>query len=110
MLGLSALALMLLWPSINSLLAGSYPAAFRWTPWVEYTPMWEFLIQWWPIIVPWLFLCFVWRRLSLLARWIHAAVPLLLIFVEICTFGDRTLTVEKLWGAVYGAGLSLSSR
>ena len=104
-LGGSVLAFVLLWPSVNSLLAGSYPVEFHWTPRAEYTAPWEFVIQWWPIIVPWIFLCFTWLRLSLLARWIHAAVPLLLILVEVATFGDRGLTIEKMWGAVYGAGL-----
>jgi hypothetical protein len=72
---------------------------------VEYTAPWEFIIQWWPIIVPWICLCFIWGRLSLLARWIHLAIPLLLIFFEVATFGDRGLTIEKNWGAIYGAGL-----
>ena len=101
----TGLAFALLWPSVNSLIAGSYPVDIHFTPWVEYTPFWEFVIQWWPIIVPWIFLCFIWRRLGLLARWIHAAVPLLLVFIEVITISDRTLTVEKMWGAVYGVGL-----
>ena len=104
-LGGALLGIVLLWPSVNSLVSGSYPVNFHWTPWVEYTNPLEFLIQWWPIILAWLALCFVWDRLSLLARWIHAAVPLLLIFIEVCTFGDRGLTVEKMWGAVYSTGL-----
>jgi hypothetical protein len=104
-LGGSVAAFMLLWPSVNTLLSGSYPVDFHWTPWAEYTAPWEFVIQWWPIIVPWIFLCFIWGRLSLLARWLHAVVPLLLIFIEVCTFGDRGLTVEKMWGAVYSIGL-----
>ncbi len=94
-IGGAALAFVLLWPSVNTLIAGSYPVGFHWTPWIEYTTPWEFLIQWWPVIVPWIFLCFIWGRLSLLARWIHAAIPLLLIFFEVATFGDRGLTVEK---------------
>jgi hypothetical protein len=104
-LGGSILAFVLLWPSVDSLISGSYPADFHWTPRAEYTAPWEFVIQWWPIIVPWIFLCFIWPRLSPLARWIHAAVPLLLIFVEAATFGDRGLTIEKMWGAIYGAGM-----
>jgi hypothetical protein len=101
----AALGIVLLWPSVNSLVSGSYPVDFHWTPWTEYTAPWEFVIQWWPIIVPWIFLCFIWNRLSLMARWIHAAVPLLLIFIEVATFADRGLTVEKMWGAVYSTGL-----
>jgi len=104
-LGGTALAFILLWPSVNSLISGSYPVDFHWTPRAQYTAPWEFVIQWWPIIVPWVCLCFIWGRLSFLARWIHAALPLLLIFVEVATFSDRGLTVEKMWGAVYGAGL-----
>lgn len=98
-------ALALLWPSVNSLIAGSYPVDFHWTAWSEYTAPWEFVIQWWPVIVPWIALLFVWSQMSPLARWIYAAVPLLLIFVEVATFSDRGLTVEKMWGAVYGVGL-----
>ena len=104
-LGGTGLGLALLWPSINSLVGGTYPVDIHWTPWDEYTNKWEFLIQWWPVILPWFALIFIWGRLSLLARWIHAAVPLLLIFIELVTISDRGLTVEKMWGAVYGASL-----
>jgi hypothetical protein len=103
--GGSALAFILLWPSVNSLISGTYPVDIHWTPWLEYTNRWEFLIQWWPIILPWLALFFIWNRISLLARWIHIAVPLLLIFFELVTFGDRGLTIEKNWGAIYSTGL-----
>jgi hypothetical protein len=104
-LGGTALAYTLLWPSVNTLIAGSYPVGFHWTPAAEYTAPWEFVIQWWPVILPWLALFFIWPRMSWLARWIHAALPLLLIFFELATFGDRGLTIEKNWGAIYGAGL-----
>ncbi len=104
-LGGAALAFTLLWPSVNTLIAGTYPVAFHWTPKEEYTAPWEFVIQWWPVIVPWIALCFIWTRLSLLARFIHAVVPLLLIFIDVATFADRGLTVEKMWGAVYSASL-----
>ena len=101
----TGVALLLIWPSINTLISGSYPVDFHWTPWIEYTNKWEFVIQWWPIIVPWLCLFFAWRRMNLFTRWVHAAVPLLLIFFEVFTFADRGLTIEKNWGAIYGAGL-----
>lgn len=104
-IGGSGIALACLWASINSLLAGSYPMDIHLTPAIEYTPALEFLIQWWPVIIPWLALFFIYGRLSLLARLIHALLPLLLIFVELVTFDSRTLTVEKMWGAVYGAAL-----
>jgi hypothetical protein len=102
--GLTAAAVLFIWPSINTLLSGSYPVDFHFTPWVEYTNPWEFVIQWWPIIIPWFCLFFIWGRLDWLARWVHLAVPLLLIFFEVCTFADRGLTIEKNWGAIYSAG------
>ncbi|MEI9998506.1 MAG: hypothetical protein WDO13_04750 [Verrucomicrobiota bacterium] len=103
----AGIALLLIWPSVNTLLSGSgsYPVDIHFTPWIEYTNPLEFLIQWWPVLLPWLCLLFIWDRLNLLARWLHAAVPLLLIFVEVVTFSDRTLTVEKAWGALFGAGI-----
>jgi hypothetical protein len=103
--GGTGVALLLIWPSLNSLLAGSYPVDIHWTPWAEYTNPIEFVIQWWPILLPWFCLLIAWQRLNLMARWIHVAVPLLLIFVEVVTIGDRGLTIEKAWGAIYGVGL-----
>lgn len=103
--GVTAAAFLCIWPSVNSLLSGTYPVNFHFTPWVEYTNPWEFVIQWWPVIIPWLCLFLVYGRLNLLARWVHFAVPLLLVFFEVCTFADRGLTIEKNWGAIYGAGI-----
>jgi hypothetical protein len=97
--------LVLIWPSFFSLSGNPCVQVFHWTGPVEHTPLWMFLLQWWPVYLPWLFLCFVWRRLDLLARWFHAAIPLFLVWVEFVTFGDRGLTIEKMWGAAYGAGL-----
>jgi hypothetical protein len=101
----AGIALLLIWPSVNTLVSGTYPVDVHFTPWVEYTNPYEFLIQWWPIIIPWLCLFFVWGRLNLLARWMLFAVPVLLIFFEVVTIADRGLTIEKNWGAIYGAGL-----
>jgi hypothetical protein len=103
--GGTALLFVLLWPSVNTLIAGSYPVDIHWTARSEYTAPWEFVIQWWPVIVPWIALCFIWLRLSLLARCVHLMLPVLLVFFELVTFGDRGLTIEKNWGAIYGAGL-----
>ena len=98
----------LIWPSVDSLISANQPNPFSWT-WnhhpPDFTPLWEFTFQWWPVFLPWLILCFIWHRLSPLARGIHIAVPLLYIFVECATFSDRGLTAEKMWGAIYGAAL-----
>ena len=54
--------------------------------------------------MPWIALLFIWRRLNLLARWVHAVIPLLLIFIDVVTFETRTLTVEKMWGRLLRRG------
>jgi hypothetical protein len=101
----SLVGLVFVWPSFFSLAANPATQNFYWTPPDGRTPLWMFLIQWWPVYLPWLFLCFVWHKLDLMSRWIHAAIPLLFLWVEFTTFGDRGLTVEKMWGGIYGAGL-----
>jgi hypothetical protein len=101
------LSLVLVWPSVSSLIitAPSYPHMFSWATADFHTPLWMFLVQWWPVYLPWLFLCFVWTDLSLPARWLHASIAILFIWVEFVTVGDRPLEIEKMWGAIYGAGL-----
>ena len=98
----------LIWPSVDTLISANQPNPFSWT-WthvpLDFTPAWEFAIQWWPVYVPWLVLCLIWTRMNALGRTVHIAVPLLYIFIECATFSDRGLTVEKMWGAVYGAAL-----
>jgi hypothetical protein len=101
----AAVALVLIWPSFYSLTGNPVTQAFSWTVREDHTPLWMFALQWWPVWLPWLFLCFIWDRLNLMCRWIHAAIPILLIGVEFCTFGNHGLTIEKMWGAVYGIGL-----
>ncbi len=102
---LGAVGLILLWPTALGILSNPYTQKFYWTPPDGRTALWMFALQWWPVWLPWLFLCFVWDRLDLPCRWIHFSLPVLFLFVEFCTFGDRGLTVEKMWGAVFGAGL-----
>ena len=34
-----------------------------------------------------------------------AAVPLFYLWMEFVTMGDHGLMIEKMWGALYGAGL-----
>lgn len=99
----SAAALILLWPSAYAVTGLSSPLGFRWTFPEDYTPLWIFLVQWWPVFIPWLLLCFVWHRLDLRGRWIHAVLPLLFIGAEFVTFADRKLTTEKMWAGIYAA-------
>ena len=105
MVAAGMVGLVLLWPSVWGILSNPAPQSFHWTRPDERTPLWMFALQWWPIYLPWIFLCFVWDRLPLFGRWVHLAWAVLMIAVEFCTFGDRGLTTEKMWGALFGAGL-----
>jgi hypothetical protein len=105
----SAVALVFLWPSVFSMTGTSNETTqqFSWTKPEEHTPWWMFALQWWPVYLPWLFLCFAWGRLNLMGRWIHITLAVLLIGVEFVTVANnRSLTTEKMWGAIYGAGLA----
>ena len=99
------IGLILIWPSMLSILQNPATMDFHWARPDERTPLWMFALQWWPIYVPWFFLCFVWDRLDLRGRWIHLALVVMFVAVEFSVFGDRGLTIEKMWGAVFGIGL-----
>lgn len=102
----ATVALILLCPAIATISNWPTHQVVGWTLGHERTPFWVFVIQWWPIYIPWVVLCFFWGRLSAGVRWSHAAVGLLFVFVESVTFGDwRWDTVEKMWGGVFGLGL-----
>jgi hypothetical protein len=69
----------------------------------EKTQPFEFIVQWWPIYVPWLALLFYWRRLNPAVRIVHAVVPVAFLAVEFYTVGARLDMTGKLWGYIYGA-------
>ena len=98
-------AFVMLLPSIGTLITASAPQGVHLTAKEEHTWHWLFVEQWWPVYVPWLLLVVVWRKLSAEARWVHAAVPLLLLIFEFVTIGWREPTLEKIWSAIYGVGL-----
>jgi hypothetical protein len=101
----TAAAVVLLVPSIGTLIAEGSPQGVRLTTKEEQTWPWLFVEQWWPVYLPWLLLIFVWKKLSPQARWLHAAVPLLLLIFEFVTIGWREPTLEKIWSGIYAAGL-----
>ena len=101
----SGVGLALLWPSVFSVTGIPAPEGFRWTLPEDRTALWMFIVQWWPVYLPWLLLGFVWRKLDLRSRGILVALPLLYLGAEFITFGDRKLTTEKMWAGIYGAGL-----
>lgn len=101
-----SVALVSMWPGLQ--IFGTWPSGqeMGWTLPHERTPFWVFVIQWWPVYVPWLVLCFLWRRLGVGVRWLHGAIAFLLVFIELVTFGDwRWDTIEKMWGGLFGLGL-----
>jgi hypothetical protein len=102
---ISAIALILAWPSFYSLSGNPFTQAFVWTPPDTRTPLWMFLVQFWPVFLPWLFLCFAWHRLDGMSRWVHAAVALLFILMEFVSLTDRGFTSQKMWGDLYGVAL-----
>lgn len=96
----------LLWPTIAAFTTWSPHQTVGWNQSGWHTPLVIFAIQWWPIYLPWLALCFVWRQLEPAARWFHAVVAILFIGVELFNVGEWRLdTVEKMWGATFAVGL-----
>ena len=69
----------------------------------EHTQLMEFLIQWWPIYLPWFALIFIWRELSPAVRIVHIVLPLGLIATELYTFGARFDMTGKCWGFLFAA-------
>jgi hypothetical protein len=101
----AVVALILGWPSFYALSGNPSAPGFQWTTPEDRTPLWMFLVQWWPVWLPWMALTCIWKRLPLMGRWIHALLPLMLIGVEYVTIGNRVLTLEKMWGGLYAVGL-----
>jgi hypothetical protein len=68
------------------------------------TPLLEFLMQWWPVYIPWLLLFFWWRRTHPAVRVLQIVLPLVLLGMEHCNFGARLDMTGKLWGDIFAAG------
>jgi hypothetical protein len=95
-----------MWPSLMPLFSSPIPTPVMWNHHEWRTPLIEFLIQWWPVIILWVSLVFVWPRLSTPVKWATLVVPLMLIGIENINIEDgRYNTIEKMWGYTYGAGL-----
>ncbi len=95
--------LVLLWPSFYDVTSSPEVPSLMETKHEWATPFWEFIIQWWPVLVLWLCGCFYFRRLSFASRWVMIVVPIMLIGMEWVTVEGRYNTVEKMWGYIYGA-------
>ena len=99
------IAIALLWPAIyNTTSSPAVPSIQLINP-AERTPLMEFLVQWWPILLLWICGCASFRSLPFGLRWILVAVPVMLFGIEMITIESRYNTIEKMWGYTWGAAL-----
>ena len=96
--------LILLTPLLLEFLTTSATPHGAWTVLEDRTQLFEFLILWWPVFVPWLALFFVWPKLGSALKTVMIALPIVLIGMEIYIMGGRPDWTSKLWGYCYGAG------
>lgn len=67
------------------------------------TELAEFIIQWWPIYLPWLALTFYWKSLNPVTRIIMVLTPIELASLEQFNISDRPDFTGKFWGYLFGA-------
>jgi len=104
--GLTALvltiAVALIWPYFYAISSSPLSLEITWTDPALYVPMFEFLIQWWPVWTLWICGWVYWRELSFGLRWIMFVAPIMLIFIDLVTIESRYNMVEKMWGYTWG--------
>jgi hypothetical protein len=95
-----------LMPSVTSFLTTNlYPPAMGPTVGDDHTQLNLFLLQWWPIYLPWIILCFVWLRLPPSVKFAHLLLPAMLLWVEYYNIGFRNDMTGKYLGNIFGVGL-----
>jgi hypothetical protein len=67
------------------------------------TQLAEFLIQWWPIYLPWLALLFYWRKMHPAALIVYILFPVAFLATESYNFGARLDMTGKIWGFIFGS-------
>ena len=103
--GAIAAALVALWPTLMPLFNAPNSPPVMWNHPEWRTPLDEFLIQWWPVILLWLALVPGWFKLPPAVRVAHVVVPLMLLGIEFVNVEDgRYNTIEKMWGYTFGVG------
>jgi hypothetical protein len=68
----------------------------------DHTQLAEFLLQWWPIYLPWAALFFVWRKIHPVIKTLLLILPILFLIVEYYTVGVRLDMSGKYWCYIYG--------
>jgi len=101
-LAASAGLMVLLEPMLSYFLQAPSPAV-KLVPHGLHTQWPEFLLQWWPVFIPWLALCCIWPRLSQATRIVLVMTPLAFAGVEIFNINWRSDMTGKTWGMIYAA-------
>ncbi len=99
---LVAAAVICLTPMLIYFLRVGMPSSFM--PPEGPTPLLEFLLQWWPVYIPWLLLFFWWRRTHPAVRILQILLPLFFLGLEHFNLEARIDTTGKLWGSLFAAG------
>jgi hypothetical protein len=97
--------LTLLWPALYNATSSPAVPPTNWIDPQDRTPIFEFLLQWWPILLLWICGVACFRKLPFGLRWVLFVVPVMLIFIEMVTIDSRYNTIEKMWGYTWGAAL-----
>jgi hypothetical protein len=100
------LGVTLLWPALNDLSHGAASEPFHWSADIL-RDRWTFIIQWWPIYLPWLLLCLLWRRMNPAQRWMHFLFIPVLLATELFYFTERGTMLEKTWSGTFGIGMAM---
>jgi len=100
------IGLIALWPTISDITTAQQTGGITPNPPEWRTPFWEYVVQFWPVILPWLAVCFIWKKMPIGVRFIHAVIPLFLVAMELFNIdNDRYNTYEKMWGPVFSTGI-----
>ena len=102
----AALGIVLLWPALNDLERGAAGEHFFLSTDVC-RDCWSFVFQWWPIYLPWLALCFAWKRMNMAARWLHFLFVPVMLCTEFFFVYERGTMLEKTWGCAFGMGMAI---
>jgi len=103
----SAILAALLEPMLGYFLKDPLPPAFGWTLPEQHTQVIEFFAQWWPIFLPGVALCFVWRTLPTASRVVLILVAGSFVWVEMQNFTLRYDMTSKTWPLIYAAGFAV---
>jgi hypothetical protein len=98
-------SIVLLWPAFYNVTSNPELPEISWIDPQSRTPIVEFLVQWWPMLLLWICACFCFQSLSFAVRWFLVVIPVMLIGIEMVTIESRYNTVEKMWGYTWGVAL-----